>query len=137
MASSWWFLVILLVAPVAGDFDYIIVGGRVAGCVVADRLTAGSSSTVLLLEAGPAGQHINGGMAPPPFDDESLVEDQHLTKFDVPGEYGDIAWNDEHAAYKSSHTSVGWQAMVLGGGGVVNGALTMRPTGDDLDLLTE
>lgn len=35
------------------DFDYVIVGGGTAGCVLANRLTADGRNRVLLLEAGP------------------------------------------------------------------------------------
>jgi choline dehydrogenase len=36
------------------QWDYIIVGGGAAGCVLADRLSASGRYSVLLLEAGPA-----------------------------------------------------------------------------------
>lgn len=38
-------------------YDYVIVGGGAAGCILANRLTASGRHTVLLLEAGGEGRH--------------------------------------------------------------------------------
>lgn len=40
------------------SFDYVIVGGGTAGCVLADRLTASGQYTVLMLEAGKAARSL-------------------------------------------------------------------------------
>lgn len=39
-------------------YDYVIVGGGAAGCILANRLTASGRHTVLLLEAGGEGRHL-------------------------------------------------------------------------------
>ena len=36
--------------PARGEFDYIIVGGGAAGCVLANRLSANPDKRVLVLE---------------------------------------------------------------------------------------
>jgi choline dehydrogenase len=44
--------------PVAKQaYDYVIVGGGTAGCVLANRLSASGGYTVLLIEAGPADRY--------------------------------------------------------------------------------
>jgi len=39
------------------EFDFVIVGGGTAGCLLADRLTEDGSNSVCLIEAGPADRH--------------------------------------------------------------------------------
>jgi choline dehydrogenase len=39
-------------------FDYIIVGGGTAGCILANRLTESRQSSVLLIEAGPSDKNL-------------------------------------------------------------------------------
>ncbi len=39
------------------EYDYVIVGGGTAGCVLANRMSASGAHTVLVLEAGPADRY--------------------------------------------------------------------------------
>jgi choline dehydrogenase len=53
-------------AELAAEYDYIIVGGGSAGCVVAARLAAASpDASVLLIEAGPDGRGVTQVVDPP------------------------------------------------------------------------
>ncbi|XP_064629339.1 glucose dehydrogenase [FAD, quinone]-like [Lineus longissimus] len=52
--TSWWFSQAFRTVPLDAAFDYIIVGGGTAGCVLASRLSADPNVTVLLIEAGGA-----------------------------------------------------------------------------------
>ncbi|GLC45037.1 hypothetical protein PLESTB_001461800 [Pleodorina starrii] len=42
-------------AALADKFDYILVGGGTAGCVLANKLSADGNKKILVLEAGPSG----------------------------------------------------------------------------------
>src|SRR5215813_9877739 len=42
---------------VQGEFDYVVIGGGTAGCIVAARLAEDRSVSVCLIEAGPAEEH--------------------------------------------------------------------------------
>ena len=61
----------------ADSFDYVIVGGGAAGCVLASRLTEDSGITACLLESGPKDTHplirITRRGAAPPVQPQSLV----------------------------------------------------------------
>jgi choline dehydrogenase-like flavoprotein len=101
-------------------YDYVIVGGGSAGCVLANRLSADGAHRVLLLEAGPADSAFNirfpGGIA-------KLVQDaKHNWMF----------WSEPqpHLAGRRIYCPRG---KTLGGSSAINAMCYMRGHASDYD----
>ena len=113
------------------DFDYIIVGGGAAGCVLANRLSAEPSIRVLVCEAGP---DIRDGETPPQILDSFAARAFLDPRF---------LWNDLEVTTDANapHGNAGpparkrkyEQARVLGGGSSINGQLANRGAPWDYD----
>ncbi len=101
------------------DFDYIIVGGGSAGCVLANRLSADPALSVLLLEAG-------GSDRNPLF--QMPAGFARMTK-------GVAAWGWNTVPQKHLDGRVirFTQAKVIGGGSSINAQLYTRGNAKDYD----
>jgi 5-(hydroxymethyl)furfural/furfural oxidase len=100
-------------APIANTgeiFDFLIVGGGSAGCVLANRLSADPSKRVMLIEAG--------ADTPP-----GMVPDEILDSYPMPLFYGDTyIWPGLMASANrgSQGPRLYEQARVMGGGSSIN-----------------
>lgn len=101
-------------------FDYVIVGSRAAGSVLANRLTEGSSTTVCVLEAGSADRnpyiHIPAGFIKTLFDETCTW--QFRTE------------PTERTAGRGIATT---QGRTLGGSSSINGMIYNRGQPTDMD----
>ncbi|KAF8065553.1 alkJ [Scenedesmus sp. PABB004] len=110
----------LAVRAAAGKWDYIIVGGGTAGCVLANRLSAGGDKQVLVLEAGG-----NGG-------DLTSVVPAGLTRL---FQHPTLDWNLFSARQQQLSDREVYLARgkTLGGSSATNATLYLRGSPTDYD----
>ena len=108
----------------ARSYDYVIVGAGSAGCVVARRLVDGTDATVLLLEAGAAGEGV-ASLSNPPQWVENL------------GSPYDWAYRYEPSAHVAGRSIPLPLGKVLGGSGSINAMVWTRGHRADYDSWAE
>ncbi|MDH3625319.1 MAG: GMC family oxidoreductase [Myxococcales bacterium] len=100
-------------------FDYIVVGGGSAGCIVAAELAKDSRARVLLLEAGPTAEEHPETLVASGYK-EAFINDAVMgERFSVP---------QDHAAKQRVFAGTG---TVMGGSGSVNGMVYTRGARED------
>jgi len=101
-------------------FDYVIVGGGSAGCVVAARLAEDPGSRVLLLEAGPDASGIEEVRVPAAY--SRLFRSQY--------DWNYVTLPQERADTRPVYWPSG---KVLGGSSAINAMIYIRGNRDDYD----
>jgi len=114
-------------------YDYVIVGGGSAGCVLANRLSADPTKHVALIESGPdtPPEHISDQIYSLPFLPHYFEDAYYWTKIEA---YMDPIGNRSvQELRKAGNSRVYEQARVMGGGSTVNGQVAIRGIPSDYD----
>ncbi|MBL4942332.1 MAG: choline dehydrogenase [Colwellia sp.] len=102
------------------NFDFIIIGGGSAGCVLADKLSACGNYQICLLEAGPKDKHWSIHM---PLGVIELMKDKVLN----------WQFNSEPETTQNNRQIFNPRGRVLGGSSSVNAMLYTRGQKEDYD----
>lgn len=104
----------------ATGFDYIIIGGGSAGCVLANRLSSDPAARVLLLEAGAAAR--NFWLKLPVGYFRTIYDPRFSRQFPV------------EAQAATGNRAIQWpRGRALGGSSIINGLLYIRGQHEDFD----
>lgn len=102
------------------NFDFIIIGGGSAGCVLADKLSACGNYQICLLEAGPKDKHWSIHM---PIAVTELMKDKVLN----------WQFNSEPEATQNNRKIFNPRGRTLGGSSSINAMLYVRGQKEDYD----
>lgn len=116
-------------APLGQRFDYVIVGGGAAGCVVASRLSERSANHVLLLEAG---DDYPPGTEPAELRDVLAGSAHSSPRFTWPGQKAVFSPRPGNAPDDRKRVRYA-QGRVMGGGSSVNGMISIRGLPSDYE----
>jgi choline dehydrogenase len=103
------------------QYDFIIVGGGSAGCVLANRLSADPSTRVLVLEAGR-----------PDYRWDVYIHMPAALSFPIGNKFYDWQYESEPEPYMNGRRIYHARGKVLGGSSSINGMIFQR--GNPLDL---
>ena len=101
-------------------YDYIIIGGGSAGCVLANRLSADKNNSVCLLETGPSD---NTALVSTPIGVIGLMDSKKYNWM----------FNSQPEASQNNRTIYCPRGKILGGSSAVNAMLYTRGTPSDYD----
>ncbi len=112
-------------SDLSSPFDYVIVGGGSAGCVLAAHLSANPSTEVLLVEAGPDWR---------PVDAAAELRSLNPSHVIAREKFESLQWPTLTAARVDGQPRrLFWRGRGLGGSSTINGIIAIRPVPDDWD----